>query len=195
MDVIALHRAGFPTAVAPLGTALTETQIEELWRLAPEPVLCFDGDAAGQRAASRALDRALPLLEARHSACASPRCRRARTPTRSSRARARTRCARCSTRRRPLAEVLWTIETAQPARDAGAPRRAGAAARGPGPPRSPTASCRSITAISSARAWPRPSMPARGSGRPAGRSRLAGRPDSPSWPGGGPCAAARPSGP
>ncbi len=63
MDVIALHRAGFATAVAPLGTALTEAQIEELWRLAPEPILCFDGDAAGQRAASRALARALPILK------------------------------------------------------------------------------------------------------------------------------------
>ncbi|HVJ54712.1 MAG TPA: DNA primase [Aliidongia sp.] len=63
MDVIALHRAGFDGAVAPLGTALTETQIEELWRLADEPILCFDGDAAGQRAATRALDRALPLLK------------------------------------------------------------------------------------------------------------------------------------
>ena len=64
MDVIALHRAGFGGAVAPLGTALTETQLHELWRLAPEPVLCFDGDAAGQRAALRALARALPLLHA-----------------------------------------------------------------------------------------------------------------------------------
>ena len=62
MDVIALHRAGFVTAVAPLGTALTEFQLRELWRLAPEPILCFDGDAAGQRAAARALRRALPLL-------------------------------------------------------------------------------------------------------------------------------------
>src|SRR5712691_9965539 len=62
MDVIALHRAGFATAVAPLGTALTEFQLSELWRLAPEPILCFDGDAAGQRAAARALRRALPLL-------------------------------------------------------------------------------------------------------------------------------------
>ena len=64
MDVIALHRAGFGGAVAPLGTALTEMQLHELWRLAPEPVLCFDGDAAGQRAALRALARALPLLAA-----------------------------------------------------------------------------------------------------------------------------------
>jgi DNA primase len=63
MDVIALHRAGFPTAVAPLGTALTETQLQELWRLSGEPVLCFDGDNAGQRAALRALHRALPLLK------------------------------------------------------------------------------------------------------------------------------------
>src|SRR5712692_5570068 len=51
MDVIALHRAGFGSAVAPLGTALTELQLHELWRLSPEPVLCFDGDNAGQSAA------------------------------------------------------------------------------------------------------------------------------------------------
>jgi DNA primase len=63
MDVIALAQAGFPQAVAPLGTALTEDQIQELWKLAPEPILCFDGDAAGQRAAARAADRALPLLK------------------------------------------------------------------------------------------------------------------------------------
>src|SRR5260370_41562324 len=48
-DVIALHQAGFATAVAPLGTALTEFQLHELWRLTPEPILCFDGDAAGQK--------------------------------------------------------------------------------------------------------------------------------------------------
>src|SRR4029077_11633092 len=63
MDAIALHRAGFATAVAGLGTALTEMQLQELWRLSPEPVLCFDGDTAGQRAARRALNRALPLLQ------------------------------------------------------------------------------------------------------------------------------------
>ncbi len=67
MDVIALHRAGFTSAVAPLGTSLGEFQIEELWRLGPEPILCFDGDAAGQRAAARALRRALPLLRPGHS--------------------------------------------------------------------------------------------------------------------------------
>ena len=64
MDVIALHQAGFAGAVAPLGTALTEEQLEELWRLSPMPVLCFDGDAAGGRAAARAADISLPLLTA-----------------------------------------------------------------------------------------------------------------------------------
>jgi DNA primase len=62
MDAIACQRAGI-AAVAPLGTALAEEQMQALWRLSAEPVLCFDGDAAGQRAASRAIDRALPLLQ------------------------------------------------------------------------------------------------------------------------------------
>jgi DNA primase len=62
MDVIAMAQAGFQAAVAPLGTAITEDQITGLWRLASEPVLCFDGDEAGQRAALRAAERALPLL-------------------------------------------------------------------------------------------------------------------------------------
>jgi DNA primase len=63
MDVIALHEAGFRGAVAPLGTALTEGQLELIWRLAPEPFICLDGDAAGRRAARRAAERALPLLK------------------------------------------------------------------------------------------------------------------------------------
>jgi DNA primase len=67
MDVIALANAGFNDAVAPLGTALTETQIEMLWRMVETPILCFDGDAAGQRAAMRAVTRALPLLRPAHS--------------------------------------------------------------------------------------------------------------------------------
>ncbi len=62
MDVIALAQAGIGGAVAPLGTALTEEQLEQLWRLAPAPVLCFDGDAAGSRAAARAAELALPML-------------------------------------------------------------------------------------------------------------------------------------
>ena len=67
MDVIALANAGIADAVAPLGTALTEQQIELLWRLVDVPVLCFDGDAAGQRAAMRAITRALPMLRPAHS--------------------------------------------------------------------------------------------------------------------------------
>ncbi len=67
MDVIALAAAGFEDAVAPLGTALTENQIELLWRMVDVPVLCFDGDSAGQRAAMRAISRALPLLRPGHS--------------------------------------------------------------------------------------------------------------------------------
>jgi len=62
MDVIACQRAGIP-AVAPMGTALTEEQMALLWRVSSEPVLCFDGDGAGRRAAFRAIERALPLLK------------------------------------------------------------------------------------------------------------------------------------
>jgi DNA primase len=71
MDVIALVRAGWDGAVAPLGTALTENQIEALWKLQPGgrrlPILCFDGDGAGRRAAARAADRILPMLKPDHS--------------------------------------------------------------------------------------------------------------------------------
>ncbi|MCP4319223.1 MAG: DNA primase [Hyphomicrobiales bacterium] len=63
MDVIALHQAGVENAVAPLGTALTENQLDLLWRMTPEPVLCFDGDEAGTRAANRAVDLALAGLK------------------------------------------------------------------------------------------------------------------------------------
>ncbi|APH58123.1 DNA primase [Granulibacter bethesdensis] len=62
MDVIALHQVGFSGAVAPLGTALTEEQLDALWQLSPAPILCFDGDAAGARAALRVAELALPFL-------------------------------------------------------------------------------------------------------------------------------------
>lgn len=62
MDAVAMAAAGFEDAVAPMGTALTERQLEMLWRMVDAPILCFDGDAAGQRAAMRAIERALPLL-------------------------------------------------------------------------------------------------------------------------------------
>ncbi|WP_323784978.1 DNA primase [Thalassovita sp.] len=64
MDVIALSEAGFGATVAPLGTAITESQLQLLWRIGPEPVIALDGDTAGLRAAMRVIDLALPLLEA-----------------------------------------------------------------------------------------------------------------------------------
>ena len=63
MDVIAAGQAGLSHAVAPLGTALTEDQLRLIWQMADQPVLCFDGDKAGQRAAFRAVEVALPLLQ------------------------------------------------------------------------------------------------------------------------------------
>ena len=62
LDVIALARVGIDEVVAPLGTALTEAQLERLWRVVDVPVLCFDGDGAGRKAAVRAAERALPML-------------------------------------------------------------------------------------------------------------------------------------
>ena len=63
VDVIAMVTSGFPGAVAPLGTALTENQLALIWKMTDEPILCFDGDRAGQKAAYRAADLALPLLK------------------------------------------------------------------------------------------------------------------------------------
>ncbi|MBQ8678072.1 MAG: DNA primase [Alphaproteobacteria bacterium] len=67
MDVIAMSKYGVGYAVAPLGTALTEDQIQEAWKAVPEPICCFDGDAAGIRAAVRSVDRVLPLLKPGYS--------------------------------------------------------------------------------------------------------------------------------
>jgi DNA primase len=67
LDAIAMSQAGISEVVAPLGTALTEHQIERLWRVTDVPTLCFDGDPAGQKAALRAAERALPKLNSGHS--------------------------------------------------------------------------------------------------------------------------------
>lgn len=67
MDVIAMSEFGFGAAVAPLGTAITENQLQMMWRIAPEPIIALDGDTAGLRAAMRLIDLALPLLEAGQS--------------------------------------------------------------------------------------------------------------------------------
>src|SRR5437764_6058505 len=69
VDVIAMVTTGFAASVAPLGTALTENQLMLLWKMADEPILCFDGDKAGQKAAYRAADLALPLLKPGKSLC------------------------------------------------------------------------------------------------------------------------------
>ena len=111
MDVIALHRAGFPTAVAPLGTALTDFQLQDLWRLGSEPVLCFDGDAAGQRAAARALYRALPFLGTGRSLrfASLPA---GEDPDSLIRAEGRTAFEAILDAARPLSDMLWEIELA-----------------------------------------------------------------------------------
>ncbi|MEP3052950.1 DNA primase [Ascidiaceihabitans sp.] len=67
MDVIALAEYGFGASVAPLGTAITESQLQMMWRIAPEPIIALDGDTAGLRAAMRLIDLALPMLEAGQS--------------------------------------------------------------------------------------------------------------------------------
>src|SRR5215475_1811012 len=110
MDVITLHAAGFTGAVAPLGTALTESQMFELWKLADEPYLCFDGDNAGRRAAARAAERALPLLKPGKSLrfVALPA---GEDPDSLIRAQGADAIRRLLDLARPLADVVWDIET------------------------------------------------------------------------------------
>src|SRR5262249_34299971 len=110
MDVIALHGAGFTGAVAPLGTALTEGQLGELWKLADEPFLCFDGDNAGRRAAQRAAERSLPLLRPGKSLrfVALPA---GEDPASWTGGRGAEAIRRLLDLARPLADVVWDIET------------------------------------------------------------------------------------
>lgn len=123
MDVIALHRAGFGGAVAPLGTALTEDQLRLLWKLAPEPILCFDGDKAGARAAARAAERALPLLRPGHSLrfLSLPA---GEDPDSLIRQHGATAFATVLATARPLVDLVWEQETAGRALDT-PERRAG----------------------------------------------------------------------
>jgi DNA primase len=109
MDVIALHQAGFANTVATLGTAFTERQMELLWQLAPEPIVCFDGDRAGEAAAARAIDRMLPNLCEGHS------FRFAFLPEGSDpddlvRTKGARALAECLASARPLIDVLWLRE-------------------------------------------------------------------------------------
>jgi DNA primase len=111
MDVIALHAAGFTGAVAPLGTALTEAQLETLWKLAPEPIVCLDGDAAGERAALRAAERALPMLKPGFSLrfAALPA---GEDPDSLIRRQGPPALVDVLTRTRPLVDIIWEAEIA-----------------------------------------------------------------------------------
>ncbi|MBB3883237.1 DNA primase [Acetobacter oeni] len=108
MDVIALHQAGFPGAVAPLGTALTPEQLETLWQVAPSPILCFDGDTAGRRAAIKAAETALPLLSTERGLrfCMLPE---GEDPDSLSRTKGRVAVAQLFAGARPLADVLFDL--------------------------------------------------------------------------------------
>src|SRR6185312_1256772 len=110
MDVIALARAGFTHAVAPLGTALTEEQLALLWRTAAEPILAFDGDDAGLRAAQRAARLALPHLKPGYSlrfAFLPP----GEDPDSLIRASGPSAMKNVLDAAEPLAKVLWRVET------------------------------------------------------------------------------------
>ncbi len=112
MDVIALHRAGFEDAVAPLGTALTEDHLRELWRVAPEPVLCFDGDNAGRRAAGRAAERTLPVLTP-GKGLRFAELPKGDDPDTLIRDRGPEAMVQVLAAALPLSEVLWRMETAE----------------------------------------------------------------------------------
>jgi DNA primase len=109
VDVIAMSLAGFPQTVAPLGTALTEDQLALLWRMADEPVICLDGDKAGRKAASRAIDLALPLLEPGKS-LAFALLPDGQDPDDLARSGGRAAIAEVLASARPLADMLWTRE-------------------------------------------------------------------------------------
>jgi len=110
VDVIAMVTAGYEATVAPLGTALTEDQLALLWKMTDEPILCFDGDAAGHRAAYRAIDLALPQIKPGKSLrfASLPQGHDPDDLIRSAGAGA---IADVLAMARPLAEVLWTRET------------------------------------------------------------------------------------
>ena len=111
VDVIAMVTAGFPATVAPLGTALTEDQLALLWKMADEPVLCFDGDNAGLRAAYRAVDLALPRLKPGKS-LKFALLPQGQDPDDLVRSAGRDGVNDVIGAARPLAAMLWTRETA-----------------------------------------------------------------------------------
>lgn len=109
VDVIAMVTAGFGGAVAPLGTALTENQLALLWRMADEPILCFDGDRAGQKAAYRAADLALPNL-APGKSLRFALLPEGQDPDDLARAGGRMAIEEVISAARPLADMIWSRE-------------------------------------------------------------------------------------
>ena len=109
IDVIAMVTAGFAGAVAPLGTALTENQLALIWKMSDEPILCFDGDRAGQKAACRAADLALPLLKPGKS-LRFALLPEGQDPDDLARAGGRSAVEEVISAARPLADVMWSRE-------------------------------------------------------------------------------------
>jgi DNA primase len=129
VDVIAMVTSGFAGAVAPLGTALTENQLALLWKMADEPILCFDGDRAGQKAAYRAADLALPQLKPDKSLRFAT-LPEGQDPDDLARSGGRGAIEEVISATRPLADVLWSREIeggsfATPERRAGLEARIG----------------------------------------------------------------------
>jgi DNA primase len=129
VDVIAMVTSGFAGAVAPLGTALTENQLALLWKMADEPILCFDGDRAGQKAAYRAADLALPQLKPDKS-LRFAMLPEGQDPDDLARSGGRGAIEEVISATRPLADVLWSREIeggsfATPERRAGLEARIG----------------------------------------------------------------------
>ena len=109
VDVIAMVTAGYAATVAPLGTALTQDQLALLWKMADEPILCFDGDAAGVRAAYRAIELALPQLKPGKSLLFAS-LPAGQDPDDLVRAGGRNAVAEVVAAARPLADIVWTRE-------------------------------------------------------------------------------------
>jgi len=110
VDVIAMVTAGFAATVAPLGTALTEDQLALLWKMADEPVLCFDGDNAGLRAAYRAVELAMPRLKPGKS-LKFALLPQGQDPDDLVRSAGREAVMEVIVAARPLADMLWARET------------------------------------------------------------------------------------
>jgi DNA primase len=133
VDVIAMTSAGFDATVAPLGTALTPDQCEHLWKMAQEPILCFDGDRAGRKAAYRAIDMALPLIGPGRS-LGFALLPEGQDPDDLVHSGGREAIAQLLARALPLADLIWVRETenkifATPERRAGLERQLSEIAR------------------------------------------------------------------